>query len=141
MTRTQTSLLAAAWLVAVAGCGSSGPPLGRVSGTVTLDGKPLEGARIVFQPLEGDSPSTARTQADGRYELIYLRDHKGATIGKHEVTISTFRQLSGTEGSGRTEIPERVPARYNDATQLVRQVEPGSTTFDFELEGELKPGS
>lgn len=119
----------------LAGCGSRGPALGRVTGRVTLDGKPLADARIVFQPRQKGAPSVAVTDKDGRYELVYLRDHFGAVLGEHTVTISTFRQLSGTEGSRRSEIPERVPARYNDETDLVRRVNAGAQTIDFELEG------
>ena len=40
-----------AGLVAVAGCGEKGKTFVPVSGVVTLDGKPLAGGNVVFQPV------------------------------------------------------------------------------------------
>lgn len=43
-----------ALLSLIAGCGRGDlPPLGTVSGTVTLDGEPLPGVIISFKPDEG----------------------------------------------------------------------------------------
>jgi hypothetical protein len=44
------ALVSMLFLVAVAGCGSSGPPIAYVSGKVTMDGKPLPNATVVFIP-------------------------------------------------------------------------------------------
>ena len=38
----------------VGGCGDGGPPMGKVSGTVTLDGQPLAGAEVEFAPQAED---------------------------------------------------------------------------------------
>ena len=32
------------------GCGDGGPPLGKVQGTVTMDGNPLPSALVTFMP-------------------------------------------------------------------------------------------
>ena len=76
------------------GCSSRGPELGRVEGTVTLDGEPLEGALVTFKPKRG-RPSLAETDAQGKYSLNYRVDELGARLGTHYVTISTFKQADG----------------------------------------------
>ncbi|MBN2295074.1 MAG: carboxypeptidase regulatory-like domain-containing protein [Pirellulales bacterium] len=117
-------LLAALIVVFVAGCGMSDmPECGQVTGTVTLDSQPLAGATIFFKPQSG-TQSYAKTDAQGRYELTYLRDIKGAKVGSHTVLITT-----ATEESPR----ERLPARYNRQSTLTAQVAPGENTFNFDL--------
>jgi len=120
-------------LLASAGCGRGGPTLGRVRGTVTLDGRPLPQAQLEFQPQEpGGSPSYGTTDDDGRYTLTFGVDRPGAIVGQHLVRITTFRQLSTEEG-GPGVIPERLPPQYNSKSQLVRVVQTGKNPIDFEL--------
>ncbi len=116
------------------GCGRGAPSLGKVSGTVTLDGEPLPLAKIEFQPKEtGKSPSYARTDEAGNYTLMYSVDLPGALPGEHTVRITTYRQEHQEIGPPK-EFPERLPARYNSETDLTREVTSGSQTIDFELE-------
>ena len=112
-------------LILLAGCSGSKdrPDLGKVRGTVTLDGNPLAGSIISFKPNEGQ-PSSARTDSEGNYELYYLRDIRGAKIGLHKVRITT-----ATEENPR----ERIPVRYNRKSELTREVQSGKNEFDFEL--------
>jgi hypothetical protein len=120
----------------LAGCGSGGPELGTVQGTVTLDGNPLPDAKIEFQPQGDGSPSYASTDAQGRYELMYGIDKPGAMPGEHVVRISTFRVVSES-GEAPREMPERVPPTYNSNSELIREVQAGDNTIDFALEGGL----
>lgn len=72
------------------GCRESGPPLGVVSGTVTLDGQPLEGAAIVFSPkaqAADAGSSSGKTGPDGKYALEFGSSRKGAYLGDHSVII------------------------------------------------------
>lgn len=62
------------------------PPLGSVTGTVTLDGKPLEFVEVSFVPNIG-RPSYGDTNGLGKYELTYVRNVKGAKVGKHTITV------------------------------------------------------
>ena len=112
--------------MSLAGCGAGGdrPQLGRVSGTVTLDGKPLPDATVTFRhPQKRASHGT--TDENGCYDLIYIRDEKGAAVGTHKVEIDT-----GTE-----ETPEMVPAKYNVRTTLTAEVKAGKNNVDFDLTG------
>lgn len=119
-------------VLAAAGCGDDGPRLGTVSGRVLVDGKPVEQLRIEFQPASGGSPSTARTDAQGRYELHYTRDKDGAMVGRHCVRI-TAPTIERDDAGNLDEIPQLVPPRYNDQTELVVEVEPGHNEHSFEL--------
>jgi hypothetical protein len=105
------------------GCG--GEQFGDVTGRVTLDGEPLVGATVEFQP-EGGSPAYGVTDEQGRYKLLFSADQQGATVGIHRVRIMSFNE-------GRPQENERVPARYNRESELVREVKRGQQTIDFEL--------
>jgi hypothetical protein len=116
----------------VAGCGSNGD-LAMVKGRVTLNGEPLEGATVEFQPTaEGGSPSYGMTDDDGRYRLMSTFDTAGAMPGEHIVSIRTAGTCFDDQGN-EFEREERVPPQYNAQTELRRTVEPGSNRFDFEL--------
>ena len=126
-------LMPALCCLLVAGCGGSGRELGKVKGTVTLGGQPLEGAEVTFQPTaKGTAPSAGTTDADGRYELMYTFDTKGAVPGEHVVTITTGGTFFDDQGI-EVERPERVPAKYNTQTVLRETVKPGSNKIDFDL--------
>ncbi|HEY1064859.1 MAG TPA: carboxypeptidase regulatory-like domain-containing protein [Pirellulales bacterium] len=133
------TLSAALFSLFVVGCGDDQPPLGEVSGVVTLDGKPLPKARIVFQPLDRKSPPSSGTTDDqGRYVLHYNRNHDGAWIGKHQVRITSGRRTESGDGGKPIKVKERVPAKYNVNSELEREVTRGRQEIDFQLEGKGK---
>ena len=117
--------------LAIAGCGSDN--MAAVRGQVTLNGQPLPGALVEFQPASpGGSPSSGTTDAEGRYELMYTFERAGAAPGEHIVSIRT----GGTrvDSAGReVECRECVPAKYNTQTELRRTVAPGRNRLDFDL--------
>lgn len=114
------------------GCGES---LSVVSGTVTLDDKPLEGAFVEFSPLSG-RPSLGRTDEDGHYQLEYSTGKSGVEAGDHTVRIGTYQEASIDMETGEptAAVEEVVPERYNRETTLTEHVEPGKNEIDFELE-------
>ncbi|MGQ9763180.1 MAG: carboxypeptidase-like regulatory domain-containing protein [Thermogutta sp.] len=122
-----------AWVVA--GCGNRGPALGQVEGTVTIDGVPLPGARVIFTPVEGGRSSMAVTDGSGHYVLEFAAGEKGAMVGRHQVTISTF-EAGETDDSGKLvgHVPERVPEKYNKNTTLEVEVKRSRQVHDFKLE-------
>lgn len=69
------------------GC-NNGPNIAPVSGTVTVDGKPLGEAGVTFTPLEGGRPAWATTDAEGHFQLTTLRSGDGAFVGEHVVTVA-----------------------------------------------------
>jgi len=121
------------------GCsGSDAPSLGQVSGTITLDGKPLDHAEVLFQPEKGRA-SLGETDGEGNYELAYTGTSSGALLGPHKVVITTARDAFSDEsgaGNDRAARPEILPARYNSKTTLTAEVEQGSNQIDFTLTSE-----
>ena len=122
-------------LLLAAGCGDCGPELGRVTGTVTLDGKPLSNARIEFQPGPGGSPSADRTDENGYYELMYSVGRPGAMLGEHVVQITTeWEDAADPDGAAPPiEYPEILHPNYHADTVLTATVKPGSQTIDWPL--------
>ena len=114
-----------------AGCGPGGPPLGRVEGIVTLDGQPIQHATVEFQPTQG-APSYGGTDADGRYELQYSLQRKGALVGKHTVRITTAGEITN-EDDITVNVPETIPPWYHRHSTLEVEVERGSNRHDFAL--------
>lgn len=119
------------------GCGGGAdtPDLGQVSGVVTLDGQPLEGAVIEFIP-QGGRPSSGTTDSEGKYDLRYTVEEDGALIGSHEVRITTAREQTGGEGDQPLveAREEQLPPKYHTKSELKENVEAGSQTIDFALE-------
>ena len=125
-----------ALIASLSGCGHSGPEIARVSGTVTLDGKPLPEAFVFFRHADGGRISEAFTDNSGRYTLNYSNDESGAMVGSNTVRISTFieavREDSGAIVKG-TNKKELVPAKYNKQSELTVEVKSGKNTLDFDL--------
>jgi hypothetical protein len=114
------------------GCGER-EDLGQVSGTVKLDGQPIEGAYVTYIPKgPGGSTSYGRTDDDGEFYLMFSMSVDGASLGESQVTIKTA-DLTADEKGNITSRPERIPEKYNVKSELVRTVEPGSNRHDFDL--------
>ncbi|MHB8901481.1 MAG: carboxypeptidase-like regulatory domain-containing protein [Thermoguttaceae bacterium] len=135
--------------VACVGCGKGGPALGTVSGTVTMDGKPLENALVTFTPAAGGRGSTGTTDASGKYELAFI-DGKGALVGGHKVTVTSLpKAVAAVEVSSDSPeyanqgssadydsaaVNETIPAKYNTQSTLTFEVKPGPNTYDIPIE-------
>ncbi len=109
----------------------AGIPLGRVSGTVTLDGRPLRRATVEYTPAEG-APAYGLTDSSGAYTLSYVPGRPGATLGEQTVRITTYDWVTQRDGA-KQEIPELVPSRYNADSVLSTMVERGSQRHDWKL--------
>ena len=128
----------------VLGCGSSGPELAGVTGTVTLDGEPLPNAVVTFIPEASATPgdkslrmATATTDDGGWYRMQFSTARTGVQPGKYKVAISTFRSAEeNDEGAMDPGAPESVPDVYNRKTTLTADVPSGGGTFDFELKSD-----
>lgn len=110
--------------------GAKYPKLGRVSGILTLDGKPIPGANVTFTPMsEGmnakpkDAGSAGTTDKDGRYVLYYVKDVQGAVLGKHFVQV---------QGQSETGMP-LFPSKFNVDSTMVLEVKSGHNPHDLKL--------
>ena len=115
------------------GC-SDGPAVAPVTGTVTHDGEPLAGAMIEFQPDKG-APSYGYTDENGRYEIQYQTDQMGALLGHHYVSVTTAGEKTDPKTDTTINVPESVPRKYNDPTELEFEVERGQNQFNIAIEG------
>ena len=121
-------VLVAAILLA-GGCRrAAGPVKHAVSGTVTLDGKPLANGDVTFYPVAGNLPAAAGKLQDGRYTFRTV-------AGEHRVVIRAVSDKPIITSPVDPPVYESiVPARYNDASTLTADVTPtGPNRFDFDL--------
>ena len=125
-------------MLALPGCGDSTiDKRAEVSGTVQLDGKPVESGAIGFVPIEGNSgPSAGAAITNGSYRV----DRKqGPPIGKVRVEFNglkrTGKKVQGKFGGGKTEdeFGELFPAQFNVQSNVVRELQPGTNSIDFDL--------
>ena len=123
MLHAHAYLLACFFALLLAGCGGESNSLVPVAGAVTLDGQPLAGARIGFEPRrQGEEinvgPSSfGETDEQGRFVLSTLGGNQGAVAGEHDVTLSTYRGSPDQEGVVLSK--ERVPERYRQRGGLL----------------------
>jgi hypothetical protein len=143
-------LVASGVAVLQAGCGDS-LNLAPTTGTVTYNGKPVEGANVTFVPEKGPI-GTGTTDAAGKYSIT--TDGKpGAIVGKHGVMIGKFTAVEGTtetatpedmmkmaskmgKGAASLSNPGEIPAKYGttQGSGLSADVAAGSDNVkDFTL--------
>lgn len=80
----------------------------------------------MFEP-ETTRASNAKTDAAGKYVLMFNTSVRGAAVGLHKVKISR-------RGDPLTGGQEAVPMKYNDQSQLTAEVKPGKNdNVNFEL--------
>ena len=114
----------------LAACGR--PGLAGARGRVTLDGQPLADAYVVFCPTQQGTTSYGKTDADGRYRMLFKDNEPGAWLGETLVRISTGDLAAGD----RAAAAERVPVVYNVKTTLKVEVEKKDNVFDFDLKSD-----
>lgn len=119
--------MALAVVAATCGCWSRKSNVASVTGTVTLDGKPVARATVGFQPRKG-RPAYGGTDDQGHYKLFYDFRSAGAVVGTCDVTITTGHE----DEQGRPQ-PERIPKKYLKPGAIVVEVEPKANVFNFEL--------
>jgi hypothetical protein len=126
--KARACLLAVVLAMLLTGCATS-YKTALVSGKVTLDGKALGHATVMFVPEEkGQLPSsTALTDGDGHYTLTLNSDGNGngAVVGKHKVIISLGSR-------------QQLPDRYNRHSTLECDV-PATGRDDANFDLKSKP--
>lgn len=119
-----------------AGC--SGSNIGQVTGTITLDGKPMQDVAVNFTPLnavDGQAPgSSGMTDSNGKYSLSMVIDEvEGAIIGKHKVVITR-----GFESTSDVATPQELARANLPFHDFTFDVKAGSNTADFNIESKKK---
>ncbi len=136
------SALASALCCALtAGCGSDYETV-NVSGRVTLDGKPLAGVHVSFQPVAtsednanpGPGSFCKSTDSDGQYTLEIVHPKgPGAVVGTHVVRLNIVDENEGADSDAIGKIDTRIPKKYRiDGVQLEVPAG-GSDSLDIEM--------
>jgi hypothetical protein len=120
------------------------------TGTVLLQGSPVEGANVAFVPQDAATGRVAvgRTDAQGRFQLATSQQASGALPGSYKVKISkevseggmsaeesqAYFQKTGQPPPPAT-VKDLLPAKYKnaDSSGLTAEVKSGSNDFKFEL--------
>jgi len=137
----------AACLLAAAVVGCGGGKFTPVSGVVTLDGKPYDGAAVSFQPIgdEGNPypgrGSSAITDKNGRFELQSDATNDGAVVGKHLVRIRGRSTAPvGTPGVGSPDggapvkpAIDDIPVEWRDPGKEFTVPPGGTDNANFEI--------
>ncbi|MDA1040820.1 MAG: hypothetical protein O3A37_11105 [Planctomycetota bacterium] len=112
-----------------AGCSAEKFKTAEVRGTVTLEGTPVEGVSVEFEPVRtgAEIPPTAygSTDAEGKYRLTRVGGkggRPGAVVGMNIVRVSA------PEGSSA-----KVHPHYADEGAFQYEVKAGPNIFDIDL--------
>ncbi len=150
--------LAGVLALAATGCGSG---LVTVTGKVTLDGQPVEGAVVVFQGENGGgNPAAGQTDSEGVFQLGTFRSGDGAFPGEYKVLIippgpittarpeaPTFEAAMAAFAKIQEELrnnPQQpfgfnIAAVYRDPSKTpLRQTVPASGPVVFEVKADAK---
>ncbi len=114
-----------------------GARLKKVEGTITLDGKPLDGATITLIAKDG-TVAKGVTDAEGKYKLhtvIGEKQLEGAPLGVSKVSIS---KTEGDTGDKEPLKKDVVPPKFAEPARsaIVVEVSEGENRFDFDLRSE-----
>jgi hypothetical protein len=117
------------------GCGNR-IPTASVTGTITINGKPVEGIEVQFVPEAKVRPSIGMTDAQGRYRAEFLTTQSGVVLGPCVVQLSIYRGES---------MKNYLPKKYNEESasnpEFNLNVVEGGITFDYDIkyDGEIPP--
>jgi hypothetical protein len=134
----QFGLLLAAAVLSLFGCGPRSDRLS-VSGTVTLDGAPLDGGSITFTSMGGQKTlATGAVVENGEY---HIPQEKGLRPGTYHVEINAPDDnappvmVRGTPGGPAIPVaPDRIPAEYNVNSKKTVEITPqGDNHFEFDI--------
>jgi hypothetical protein len=133
-------------VLSLAGCGAK---TNAVTGTVTLDGKPLAGAAIQFVPQGAGRDATGETDKNGHFAMSTFKPGDGVLPGTYKVTIApptgevdkaTYATAEDAMNAGSKSAAKNAkkassfPEKYTrpDLTPLTQEV-PATGKVTFEL--------
>ncbi len=103
--------------VVAAGCGGGAnfPKTYPVTGKVTVNGKPIEGAMVTFQLESGKENAIGTTDKNGEFTLSMFQPGDGAVPGQYRIAVSKLPP--GTTSAAGTPPPGQIgsadlPADY-----------------------------
>lgn len=152
MNHNFVSLSLAVALLATLGCSKEtvNPETIPVSGVVTLNGDPIEGAQIAFLSTDGKSRGGfATSKDDGSFSASTFQANDGVLPGKYSVTVVKYpamdsdvgvdmdsEEYTGEEVAEAEEIKNLLPAKYAEksTTEFAFEFELGQSQTDLKLD-------
>ncbi len=127
-------------LVLAAGC-SRGPTRVAVSGTVTFNGAPVDGGRIMFIPEDKASDPLGFANAPIDNGSFALDASHGPSLGKHKVEIVWFKktgkQIVGSDPPNKVdETIQVIPDTFNQRSTLMEDIQSSMSPLKYDLTGE-----
>ena len=118
------------------GCGDGRPDRVQVTGVVTYNGQPVEGARVTFY-CPGGRPASGVTDNDGRFSVGTYDLTDGAVLGTHTATVVKTKPVEGVDLTDPGRMVDHVlPAPYRNPTDSplsVTVTTDGENDFRLEL--------
>ena len=104
------------------GCGYRRPAQVKTTGTVTLDGEPVENASLMFIPDSG-RPASANTNTNGDFQVSSYGGNDGLPAGNYRVMVT------------KLVLKDRFQQQYDRAVErAAAQAEPGEEPEDVDIE-------
>lgn len=136
--RPSASILVGVLAVVLSGCGENagGPETFAVTGVVTFDGAPVDGADIAFVPVNAGTdevPAQAATNERGEFEVVSVFDNgrvskPGMLPGEYDVEIRRLEAsvaMLGTMQPPKNSLPSRYASTKSSGLKVVvSSVEP-----------------
>lgn len=129
--------------VITSGCGGGESAGSTLTGTVTLDGVPVESGTVQFQPLGEGSTAYALIE-DGEYTAFMSRSLSGINPGNYRAAVLAYLVEPGAMDEQGKMFPNgkaAVPRRYlgYDTSGLQVDIAPGEdVVFDIEMSGPVE---
>jgi hypothetical protein len=117
-------------LLLAAGCEE--PTTGTVTGTVTVDGAPAKNGSIAFFPVNGKASTAGAEIVDGQYTAEVAFGQSKVEIRVPKV-VGERKLYDAPNSPMKSVLAETLPAKYNDASELTLDVQPGENRKDFPL--------
>ncbi|MBA4190064.1 MAG: hypothetical protein C0467_18930 [Planctomycetaceae bacterium] len=129
---SRRSLIGAAAVLALCGCGESKPPVHTIAGSVTLGPKPLDFGVVRFTPDGGPGGPQAANVKDGKYSVASIQP------GKYKLTIEAMAAIPVADGSVSSDVkptkpsvPVTVPEKYRTGVPV--EITGNNPALDFDL--------
>jgi len=136
---TVCALVAVLAITPFAGCGGAPAGFYGVSGTVKVDGAPLEKGTISFEAMEGQRTSSGALVSGGEFKVPPAH---GLQEGKYRVVVHAASPGSGGGKAADDALPgeappppkELIPPDWNESSKQTIEVKKGGPfVFSFEI--------
>jgi len=117
---------------ALTGCGRSDGLL-TISGTVSLDGNPVQDGSVSLMPVDGKGIAGGGTIAGGKYTAESSPGEMAVQIYAHEQVEKPNPTPEEVERGLHIDTKQLLPAVYNQQSRLRITVSPDNLTHHFEL--------